>query len=184
MVFKKNDEVSKIIASSGGNSTHIKYKIRENNIKNYNLNPKLCKICSKFLSYEKRYNIFCSHSCAAKFNNLGVVRNGESLKKCISCGKLLRKQAKKRCKICETIYKIENGKHVCKGALRNYLIKINGYKCEQCGNTHWQGVLIPIDVHHIDGNKKNNVLTNLKLLCKNCHALTENYGYKKARRYI
>jgi len=40
------------------------------------------------------------------------------------------------------------------------------------------GKSISLDVHHIDGNFKNNKRSNLKLLCKNCHAFTENYGSK------
>lgn len=36
--------------------------------------------------------------------------------------------------------------------------------------------LIPLQIHHIDGNCLNNEENNLELLCPNCHALTENYG--------
>jgi len=34
---------------------------------------------------------------------------------------------------------------------------------------------IPIELEHIDGNSENNLLTNLKLLCPNCHSLTPTY---------
>lgn len=34
-----------------------------------------------------------------------------------------------------------------------------------------------LDIHHIDGNKKNNKEDKLVLLCPNCHSLTENYRY-------
>lgn len=30
-------------------------------------------------------------------------------------------------------------------------------------------------MHHIDGNYKNNNLSNLQLLCPNCHSQTDNY---------
>ena len=55
--------------------------------------------------------------------------------------------------------------------------KKSGYniQCENCGNTEWQGKLIPLEVHHMDGDRLNNVLENLQLLCPNCHAQTENY---------
>ena len=34
----------------------------------------------------------------------------------------------------------------------------------------------PLQIHHIDGNYKNNSEENLELLCPNCHSLTHNYG--------
>lgn len=36
-------------------------------------------------------------------------------------------------------------------------------KCENCG------ALKPLEIHHIDGNAKNNASQNLKILCANCH---------------
>lgn len=51
------------------------------------------------------------------------------------------------------------------------------WKCEKCGNTEWMGSWIPLEVHHIDGNKKNNNLGNIMFLCPNCHAQTNNYRW-------
>lgn len=48
-------------------------------------------------------------------------------------------------------------------------------KCERCNSTTWQGVPIPLELHHIDGNRLNNNLPNLQILCPNCHALTTNF---------
>ena len=36
--------------------------------------------------------------------------------------------------------------------------------------------LVPLQIHHIDGDCLNNIEDNLELLCPNCHSLTENYG--------
>lgn len=55
------------------------------------------------------------------------------------------------------------------------------HKCECCGNAEWMGKKIPLEVHHKDGNKKNNNLSNLELLCPNCHALTDTYRGKNIR---
>lgn len=60
----------------------------------------------------------------------------------------------------------------------NAIIAIRGHKCENCLNETWQNVPIPLEVHHLDGDKLNNDLSNLQLLCPNCHALTENYRGK------
>jgi hypothetical protein len=48
---------------------------RENKINEYNKNPKYCKNCGEIISFEKKRNFFCSHSCSAEFNNKGVIRN-------------------------------------------------------------------------------------------------------------
>ena len=58
--------------------------------KKYYENPKFCKCCGKKLTYEQRRNDYCSHSCAAKINNKGVVRNGTHVEhNCLNCGKKL-----------------------------------------------------------------------------------------------
>lgn len=61
------------------------------------------------------------------------------------------------------------------------LIKENvkKYKCEICGNSEWMGKPIPLQLHHIDGEHTNNELSNLQILCPNCHAQTDNYAGKK-----
>ena len=48
-------------------------------------------------------------------------------------------------------------------------------KCEVCGNTEWNNDLIPLQVHHIDGNHYNNNIDNLQIICPNCHAQTDSY---------
>lgn len=48
-------------------------------------------------------------------------------------------------------------------------------KCECCGRTEWQGREIPLEIHHINGDNRDNRLKNLAILCPNCHALTDSY---------
>jgi hypothetical protein len=59
--------------------------------------------------------------------------------------------------------------------------KIKEYKCERCNNFEWLGVKIPLELHHIDGDRYNNDFNNLEILCPNCHALTENYCGKNKK---
>ena len=47
--------------------------------------------------------------------------------------------------------------------------------CESCGLTEWLGKPIPLEMHHMNGDNRDNRLANLQLLCPNCHALTDNY---------
>lgn len=51
-------------------------------------------------------------------------------------------------------------------------------KCYSCDLAEWLGSPIPLELHHIDGNPKNNNLINLTILCPNCHAQTDNYRGK------
>lgn len=56
--------------------------------------------------------------------------------------------------------------------LRIRLVK-EGYKkeeCEICGLTQWCGEKIGLELDHIDSNHFNNELSNLQILCPNCHA--------------
>ena len=55
---------------------------------------------------------------------------------------------------------------------------LRGHRCEECNNEYWLGNPIPLEVHHKDGDVLNNEIDNLKLLCPNCHALTNNYRGK------
>lgn len=47
--------------------------------------------------------------------------------------------------------------------------------CEKCLLSEWNQQVIPLELHHIDGNHMNNNLLNLQVLCPNCHAQTTNY---------
>ena len=58
------------------------------------------------------------------------------------------------------------------------LIKLRGQKCENCGLTEWMGQPIKLEVHHKNGDRSNNELDNLQLLCPNCHSYTETFCNK------
>ena len=56
-------------------------------------------------------------------------------------------------------------------------------QCEICKLTEWQGVKIPLELHHKNGNRYDNSLENLQILCPNCHSLQEYHCGKNAGRY-
>ena len=58
------------------------------------------------------------------------------------------------------------------------------YRCECCGLSEWNGSQIPLELHHIDGNRTNHKLENLMLLCPNCHAQTNNYKAKNKHKNL
>ena len=64
-------------------------------------------------------------------------------------------------------------------SVKPHLINERGHRCEECGRKHWSKQKIPLEVHHVDGDRTNNKYENLKLLCCNCHAMTDNWRNKK-----
>lgn len=79
------------------------------------------------------------------------------------------------------------------GFVRRYLLEECNYACTECG---WSKVnpfngIIYLEIDHIDGNRQNGYRENLRVLCPNCHSLTEKYktlnkniGYHKKRALI
>lgn len=79
---------------------------------------------------------------------------------------------------------LNNEQKITSFKLRNRLFA-EGYfekRCCCCGNTEWLGQPIPLELHHIDGNKNNNSLDNLEIRCLNCHYFTDTYKTKNIQR--
>lgn len=58
------------------------------------------------------------------------------------------------------------------------LIVERGHRCQVCHREDWMGKQIPIEIDHIDGHCTNNLKSNLRLICPNCHAQTPTYKGK------
>lgn len=71
--------------------------------------------------------------------------------------------------------------------LKNRLIS-EGYKkneCEVCGlKNKWQNKPLDMELDHIDGDRTNHLLDNLRMLCPNCHAQTETYRGKNVKKQL
>jgi hypothetical protein len=57
-------------------------------------------------------------------------------------------------------------------------------RCALCGLDEWLGAPMPLELDHIDGDRHNNELCNLRVVCPNCHAQTPTYRGKNQRRAL
>ena len=75
---------------------------------------------------------------------------------------------------------VENSAYAFTHGLRCRLLKegLKRQQCECCGLAEWCGQPIPLELHHDNGVNNDHRLSNLHLLCPNCHALTANYRGK------
>lgn len=76
------------------------------------------------------------------------------------------------------------GKKRSRGHIKARLIRagLKEHRCEICGITEWNGRPLNMELHHVNGDGKDNRLENLQLLCGNCHAQTDNWGGRGTRR--
>lgn len=97
-----------------------------------------------------------------------------------------KKNAKEANTFTYDIYdKLRKGIKTNNHKLKNKLIEIGlkEEKCEICGITKWFGQPVKFHLHHKDGDHYNNELSNLQILCPNCHSMTDNYGVYNSDRY-
>ncbi len=131
-----------------------------------------CSICHKPI-YRRpvemdRGRVFCSLECYGMSNRRETP--------CVVCGTLILASANK--KTCSRgcanknrtgiKYKIGSPKDKVKDqrTIKLRMIATHGRQCERCSYDKIQ----ILNVHHKDRNRKNNDLTNLELICPNCHA--------------
>lgn len=131
---------------------------------------------------------FCSKSCAAKHNNIGVIRNKPKFRSpCLNCNKRIKGNNQKFCsRNCFneftnkaiTLRIIKGDSISTPRCIRKHLLKKNTI-CSECGiTTHYNGKPISLQLDHIDGDRSNNSLENCRLLCPNCHSQTPTFGIK------
>lgn len=152
----------------------------------YNNNKRPCAHCSEPIPYDSKGEFkkkkFCSRSCSASYTGKFFPKRRMLLKN------VLRKLRAKRVISSKTPIEVaqkilakrahdnaelfQQGQLKGRQLIRNALVHLNGYQCSQCSYSEWEGEPIPLHVDHINGNAGDNMPTNLRLLCPNCHAQT------------
>ena len=64
---------------------------------------------------------------------------------------------------------------------RLYNEGIKQRSCEVCGTSQWLNKPLALELHHLDGNRQNHLISNLKLLCPNCHSQTDTFRSKNRK---
>lgn len=106
---------------------------------------------------------------------------------------LIKNNKIKHCKIrkLEEILVVNSTHSGSMTTIKKRLINELGWKweCSGCNksthSTHWTGeVKIPLQVDHINGDRTNNSVENLRLLCSSCHSLTSTYCGKNIKKDV
>ena len=151
-----------------------------------------CEICDNLFEarrydYENRRKVTCSDDCLQKLRKLKGLKNKtgkEYVCDLPSCGKIIyrrvwqikQKDQKSGYFFCSKPHQVKaryelsdfkSGKQTAyRLEYRNFALHHYGKKCSNCE----QSEEALLDVHHIDGNRKNNNAENLIVLCVLCHA--------------
>jgi hypothetical protein len=114
---------------------------------------KICKHCrASFRAIETRKRgVRFSHHITGGGKHFCSVKCRDAFRRVIRTGRNKTKSYKKEIRSC-----------------RMHLIRTRGANCEIC-QANFIGVEYVLDLHHIDGNPKNNAAENLAFICSNCH---------------
>ena len=134
---------------------------------------KPCEYCGTLTSNKQ----FCSVQCSNKSRR----KDGWGI--CAYCGNEIPPTRSHCNVVCRQLNRYRKMREKKLSPTKDFLIYERTNTCEECGLSEWQDQPIPLELHHRDGNRANNKLNNLVLLCPNCHALTPNYRGRGQNNY-
>jgi len=154
------------------------------------------KQCPKCPNLHNKPGVYCCRKCA----NSRTWTDKDKLKKSISAKQssrllesnrktnkirtekslLVSKNVEQRIDTCKKrrSEKFDKGELVENSTIKQVLIERFGYKCMKCGISDWSGEPLSLHLDHINGFSNNNLPSNVRLLCPNCHSQTPTFGAK------
>lgn len=132
----------------------------------------ICSNCSRTYKYSpsQRKGLYCSNKCQQEYLYEQNISNW-----------LLKKITGKQ----------KDGRP--SDFVRRYMLEETEHKCSECGwgETNLVNGIVYLEIDHIDGSRENGYKENLRVLCPNCHTLTNTYktlnkkvGYHKKRKQL
>lgn len=122
--------------------------------------------------------------CSASYTSCPAIRakNSKGLKKAHAEGRGWTFNDTHRKRSIETKKKeavknfLTDGSTYSNHAIKKILKEIKvDQSCSECGISEWRGKTIPLELDHANGDSKDNRIENLRLLCPNCHSLTDTW---------
>lgn len=79
---------------------------------------------------------------------------------------------------------LTKGSNISSKSLKTRLIAADLFveQCFVCKLTTWQGAAISLHLDHINGDRTDQRIENLRLLCPNCHSQTPTFGARNSKR--
>jgi len=150
-----------------------------------------CNYCNQLFLAPNKYmsrggSKFCSLTCANRYNNIQRRKVRVSNCICAQCNKeFYKKPSNFRnsksglffcCRECKNVAQKLDGikdimpSHYGNGTsqYRTIAMRMLPNRCNRCGYNSNTRALI---VHHIDKNRNNNCISNLEVICANCHMI-------------
>ena len=145
------------------------------------------KLCPKCDVQHNKPGVFCSRSCANSriFSEDSRRLKSESQKLALAKKSpnerrgMLSAARAARIKADDVRRTQSETETLGRGALRRRIKEEQAGKCLGCGITDWMGKPLILELDHIDGDNKNNIRSNLRMHCPNCHSQTPTWRGRK-----